>query len=144
MNTNVSSLPSLRSLVTSDPSNRKGLDLTRGLIKVRVRPFLFQKSHYIRPLPRIKIGGKVQGNRLARPQKAHAQTATVILLTSTIKIPPKHLGPYGLDKRKGRSRKSFFIAKREEGKIKQTKQNFKTKPRNRFQDTKVPILVHIL
>ena len=67
-----------RSPVTSDPSNHKGSDLTRGLIKVPVLPPLFQKSHYIRPLPRIKISGKVRGNRLVRSQKAHAHMATVI------------------------------------------------------------------
>ena len=96
------------------------------------------------PLPRIKTNGKVRGNRLVRPQKAYAQTATVILLTSTLKISPKHLGPYGLNKRKGRSCKSFFIAKREEGKIKTIKMKLRNNATNPFSDTKEPTLVHIL
>ena len=40
---------------------------------------------------------------LVRLQKAHAPMAMVTLLTSMIKVSLLHLGPYGLNKQKGRN-----------------------------------------
>ena len=58
------SIQTFRSPVTPDPSKCKGSDLTRGLVKVRLPPFLSSKQS-----PRIKTSGKIRGNELVRSQK---------------------------------------------------------------------------
>ena len=58
------SIQTFRSPVTPNPSKCKGSDLTRGLVKVQLPPFLFSKQS-----PRIKTSVKIQGNRLVRSQK---------------------------------------------------------------------------
>ena len=66
---------------------------------------------------------------LVRLQKAHAPTATVTLLTSIIEISPLYTsGPMVLMNGRVGLHKPFFLDyKREESKLKRTKQNCETK-----------------
>ena len=109
--------------VTPDPSKCKGSDPTRGLVKVRLPPFLFSKQS-----PRLKTSGKIRGNRLVKIAKN------------------SRLPPFLFSKQSPRLKTSGKIRGEQIGKDR--KKSNKTKLRSKIMklcpDSKIPTLVHIL